>query len=208
MPVPTVNSLENTILGFAAPSQLALIEHWAKEIPKNGTVVEIGSFIGRSAWHWAKSVDPSVTVYAIDSWDHSLYNRYNSYEVKSKLRGNNQISDIDFSMSSFINNVNDCPNIIPVKARSPYVPTDILEKLTNVDCVYIDDSHVNPEFNINFNFWRTRVRPGGIFCGDDFHAVDVCTTVGRFSAKNRKQLYARGNFWRLYDWDESIDLND
>jgi hypothetical protein len=208
MPVPFVNSLENNILGFAAPSQLALIEHWAKEIPKNGTVVEIGSFLGRSGWHWAKSVDPSVTVYCIDSWDTALYHRYNIDEVRSKLRGNNTNTSINFSIETFLENVKDCPNIIPIKARSPYIPKDILEKLTNLDCVYIDDSHVNPEFKINFDFWRDRVRPGGIFCGDDFHAGDVCLTVGRYSAKNRKQLYARGNFWRLYEWTEKINLSD
>ena len=209
MPIHVWNKIENNVVGYAAPSQLSLIEQWAKEVPENGIVVEIGSFAGRSAWHWAKSCHPSVTVYAVDSWSELLYSKHKPVEIRKKLRGNSiDPMKVSCTLEDFLFNVRDCPNIIPVQARSPNIPTEILDKLVNIDAVYIDDSHVNPEFKINFEFWHKRLKPKGIFCGDDFYAPDVHRTVCQWAMHNQKQLYARSNFWRLYDWDDKIDLND
>ena len=38
----------------------------AQAVPENGIIVEIGSFVGKSAWHWANSAHPSVKIYCID----------------------------------------------------------------------------------------------------------------------------------------------
>jgi len=45
-----------------------VLEKFAMRVPPNGVVAEIGSFMGRSAWGFAKTVDPSVKVYCIDLW--------------------------------------------------------------------------------------------------------------------------------------------
>ena len=202
--LPTKPTLQNPVTGWAAPSQLALIEAWAKEVPKNGIVVEIGSFAGRSAWHWAKSVDPSVTVYAIDSWDTELYNKYR--DKREGLQGDRiDPNTVECTYEDFLKNTYDCPNLIGVKARSPDIPEDIAAKLTSVDLIYIDDSHVNPEFKNNMEYWYPRVKKGGIFCGDDFRARDVCVTVANYALKEKKQMYVRSNFWRFYDWSTPMN---
>ncbi len=196
------NEINNPTTGWATSDQLALIESWAKEVPENGIVVEIGAFVGRSAWHWCKSVHPSVTVYAIDSWDTSIYSKYR--ERRSSLKGDRIDPNlVECTYEDFCKNTYDCPNLVGVKARSPDLPEDILEKLTEVDLIYIDDSHMNPEFENNLNFWYKRLKPKGVFCGDDFSGGHVPLTVVRFSMQKKKQLYARSNFWRLYDWDET-----
>lgn len=206
MSIPVLNQIENNVIGYATRDQLALIEHWAKEVPENGIIVEIGSFVGRSAWHWAKSAHPSVTVYAIDTWDSDLFVKYKSR--RHTWSGNSMPrEEVECCIEHFIENTKDCPNIIPVQARSPFLPPEIDEKLKQVDLVYIDDSHFNPEFQNNLSFWSKRIKPKGVFCGDDFIAPDVLRSVANYARKNRKQLYARSNFWRLYDWYDFIDLN-
>jgi predicted O-methyltransferase YrrM len=205
MAIPQTPSIKNTTTGWASPSQLAVIEHFAKHVPENGIIVEIGSFAGRSAWHWAKAC-PTATVYAVDSWDTTVYSKYR--KRREDLRGTRIDKNIvECTLEDFLLNTRDCSNIVPVKARSPDLPADILEKLSQVDLVYIDDSHKNPEFENNFEFWRQRVKPGGVFCGDDFRVPDVCNVVVQYAMLNKKQLYARSNIWRLYETDENIDLN-
>ena len=204
MALPFKQTLTNPGTGWANGPQLALIEHWAKEVPENGVIVEIGSFAGRSAWHWAKSTHPSVTVYAVDSWDPTIYLNYQ--KRRTSLQGDRIDREVvECTYEDFCKNVYDCPNIIGVKARSPTLPEDILLKLMEVDLIYIDDSHVNPEFENNLQFWYKRLKPKGVFCGDDFQAPDVYKSVVNFASAKRKQLYARNNFWRMYDWDETLN---
>jgi hypothetical protein len=56
------------IIGHMVESELKVIEEWAYNIPKNGVIVEIGTFFGRSAVCWAMSSDPSVKIYCGDIW--------------------------------------------------------------------------------------------------------------------------------------------
>lgn len=57
------------IPGQFTERELWAIEALAKLVPPGGVVVEVGSFLGMSSYAWAKSVDPSVTVYCIDAWE-------------------------------------------------------------------------------------------------------------------------------------------
>ncbi len=206
MSISTTNRIPNNITGFATAEQLALIEHWAKEVPRNGKIVEIGSFAGRSAYHWAKSAHPSVTVFAIDTWDDTLYTKYKNR--RHVFKGNSiSPSEVECCIEHFRFNTKNCPNIVPIQARSPDIPLEYNEILKGVDLVYIDDCHINPEFNRNMYFWYKRLKPRGVFCGDDFQGSDVQRTVVNFATKHKKQLYSRSHFWRLYDYDEFIDLN-
>jgi len=50
-----------TIRGEITHRELQAMEAVAKLVPRDGVVVEVGSYLGRSSWAWAKSVDPSVT---------------------------------------------------------------------------------------------------------------------------------------------------
>jgi len=80
------------IEGFMTEPELKVIEQLAQQVPLNGVIVEIGSYKGRSAYTWAKSCDPSVTVYCID---------------RAKF-------------SEFFENTKDCTNIKFVRGRFPY----------------------------------------------------------------------------------------
>ena len=51
------------IPGRFTERELWAIEAMAKSVPPGGVVVEVGSYLGLSSYAWAKSVDPSVTVY-------------------------------------------------------------------------------------------------------------------------------------------------
>jgi hypothetical protein len=213
MTIPLTNTIQNDCVGYASSKQLAIIEHFSKEIPEGAKIVEIGCFLGRSTWHWAKC-NPTATVYAIDLWDESyLKHRYaNGDLISGNVRvnplGGNRTdrNNVKVNLESFLANVYDCPNIVPIKAKSPDgIPAEFLDVLTKLDVVYIDDSHENPGFQNNLNFWWPRLRGGGIFCGDDFAARDVCTSVVQLALRNRQQIWSRDQFWRV--WSEKSDIS-
>src|SRR5579862_5818081 len=57
------------IPGWMPESELKVLEQLARAVPMNGRVVEVGPFLGRSSWCWAKSVHPSVKITCLDIWD-------------------------------------------------------------------------------------------------------------------------------------------
>lgn len=80
------------IEGFMMEPELQLIEKLAESVPKDGIIVEVGTFKGRSAYAWAMSCDPSVTVYCIDK----------EYQ------------------DDFVTNMKDCHNVKLIIGRFPY----------------------------------------------------------------------------------------
>ena len=57
------------IPGWMPEGELKVLEQVARVVPMNGRVVEVGPFLGRSSWCWAKSVHPSVKITCLDIWD-------------------------------------------------------------------------------------------------------------------------------------------
>lgn len=93
--------MDISVTGFMAPEELEQIARWAKEVPENGVIVEVGSYMGRSACAWAMA-DPTVKIYCIDYFEH---------------------------MDEFINNTAHYTNIIPIIGNSPDIqyPGDMID---------------------------------------------------------------------------------
>jgi len=119
------------------------MEAVAKLVPRDGVVVEVGSYLGRSSWAWAKSVDPSVTVYCCDPWD--------------GYRGS--------SRELFASHTSDCPNIVALQG---YSPQDFRDWDRPIDLYFEDAVHRNPVLRENLDFWTGFLKPGGIVCGHDY----------------------------------------
>lgn len=79
------------ISGFMGEQELLQLETWAKEVPANGVIVEVGSHLGLSASAWAEA-DPSVTIYCIDYFP---------------------------ELEQFKQNTERWSNIIPIRGQSP-----------------------------------------------------------------------------------------
>ena len=59
------------IPGWMPEAELKILEALAQTIPRNGVMVEIGRFCGRSSWCWSRSADPSATIHCLDIWNPS-----------------------------------------------------------------------------------------------------------------------------------------
>lgn len=142
---------------------LLIIEEWANLVPENGVVVEVGSHLGRSSYSWAKSIPSSATLYCVDIWDEI-------YEMN--LAGESQPIN---RYEIFLENVNSCKNIIPIKGKAP----NINYPGNPIDIFYIDASHYNPsDLQIIMHF-KKFLKPNAKICGHDYSNLfpDVKTNV-------------------------------
>lgn len=160
------------IPGFMDITSLKILEHFATRVPKGGVIVEIGSFAGRSSWTLAKSCDPSVTVYCVDSWEDTYLDPLREHPYMA-ARQTNQTYDFEL----FLKNTKDCPNIVILKGRSTEVPWPNDKQ---IDYLFIDGWHESPEVDNDIATWLPRLKPDGILSGHDFHVYkypDVCRAV-------------------------------
>lgn len=144
-------------IGFAETIAIARL---AKEVPRNGVVVETGSLFGRSSFHWARNVDPSVTVYCIDPWVREPW--------IIDLVESRQKTAMPFSIDAFRHYMKGCSNIRTIQGKSPDAVKDWDRP---VDIFFDDADHDEPGLSRNRDFWEQWVKPGGVFCGDDYGPV-------------------------------------
>ena len=68
-----------SIPGLTSERDLDIICELAKTVPENGTVVEVGSFFGRTAIAFAETVHSSVDIYCIDYFNTWVNSGHVSY---------------------------------------------------------------------------------------------------------------------------------
>ena len=186
-----------TIPGWANEEQLKEIERLAKLVPKNGKIVEVGSYLGRSSFAWAKSCHHSVKVYCIDHWSGWTLKEEDFNE--SLIPPIGWKPDLACSKELFEEYTKMCENIIPIKVYSPYL--DWKEGM--VDIVYIDDGHEYENTKANILYWLERIKAGGILCGDDYSKYwpGVIKAVNEVAKKIKKEILHNA----VYFWQINLD---
>ena len=173
------------IPGQVSEHQLKAIEAVASLVPKNGKVVEVGSLFGCSSWAWAKSVDPSVTVYCIDPW-----------EKNEGVRAMEARLGITYGIEQFKIHTADCPNI---RALQGYSPVQFQDWSDPIDLYYEDAVHTNPILAQNLDFWSGKLKPTGVLCGDDYRPrfPDVMNGAQALAKRFGRELIRVDFFWCL-----------
>ena len=192
----------NKIPGWFNQNDFIILKKLAKKIPENGTMVELGSFVGRSAVAWANTVKSGVKIYCVDSGQDFIYSEEELKQLIPKQYGNSwTLKEVTPKWDNFIKNIRNYNNIIPIKGRSPY---DIeWDNDNKIDLVFIDMAHTRQkEFDDNINFWWDHLADDGILCGHDFRLEEgfiVCPTVLNFSnTVDRPVLIINSNFWIIF----------
>jgi hypothetical protein len=172
------------IPGQVSVDQLRAIEAVAALVPEKGKLVEVGSLFGRSSWAWAKSVNPSVTLYCIDAWK------------DDDIRTMQAPHGISCGIEQFRAFTQDCPNILPMQG---YSPTGFLSWTDPIDLYYEDAAHTDPILSQNLEFWTARLKPGGIICGGSYRPrfADVQHGAERLAERFGRALLRVDFFWCL-----------
>lgn len=180
------------IPGHMFENELKIIESWAKNIPKNGVVVEVGSFFGRSAVCWAMSAHPSVKIYCGDPFPDQFTTSDTPVPKYGRLAGHPLPNTTYFQWNDFKKNVKDFPNIIPMRGMCPQgisYPGD------PIDIFFLDAAHNNPSDWENIAYFSQFLKPNSMICGHDyFHTFpDVIENVKRLENLHNTKATIYGN---------------
>jgi len=166
---------------------LQCLERLANDIPKNGTVVDVGAFYGATTWVLSKTADPSASVYAIDTWKKAEWIKKRFESIKGMRK---------FTQAAFKHFTSDCSNITAIKGESPAVLKDWKDP---IDLVSMDAVLGNPGFAENLAFFEQNVKPGGLICGEGYalRARDVVAEVDALAERWGTRPEVVGRIWSL-----------
>jgi hypothetical protein len=181
--------IDPDIPGQIGWNELIGMARLAKQVPAEGIVVETGSLFGRSSFVWASNVHPSVTVYCIDPWVREQW----IIDVVEKP----QQAAIPFSLEAFRHYTRGCENIRTIQGYSPEVVKKSWKQ--PIDLFFDDSNHDEPVLSRNRDFWTQWVKPGGIFCGDEYDSAypDCLRKTYELAGKWAVTIDHTGLFWWL-----------
>ncbi len=137
------------------------------------TVVEVGTWKGRSAVHMAelaRSLDLEVFIVCVDTWlgglDHLLLD-----EWRGQLRMSEGMPGIYKVFLANIVRAGLTERIVPFAQTSTTAAAFLLRCGVQVDLLHIDASHEEVDVLADCRAWWKLLRPGGVMIGDDYNAA-------------------------------------
>src|SRR4051794_7406011 len=166
--------IDESIPGWMTRSELELIARVARAVPANGTIVEIGSWGGRAAGHWAANSDPSVAIYCMGPFDHILHhfsfahNPGDASNVREPASG-----------GIFAEQTREWAHrLTPIAQLSPPPRWD-----RPADVIFVDGDHTGEGVTRDLRFWIDHLKPGGRLLGHDWDDPRVREAVEAFAAE-------------------------
>ncbi len=129
----------------------------AREASKHHTIVEIGSYLGRSTRAMADNSE--AVVYAVDDFK------------GPRDKGMPAMPVYELFLHSTIDLIQ-AGRVVPVIADHADVP-----ELPRPDMVFLDGDHSHAAVTRDIRRWAPSLLPGGIICGHDSHMSDVMQAV-------------------------------
>lgn len=173
--------------GLTNEKELQWLYDKVLSLPKDAVIVELGSWLGRSAVVLAQALinkkDLDGIIFCIDTW-------YNEFAKKQGIK--------EDPFEIFKRNVFPYPLISYSLCRS----WEAAEKVDNdiVDMIFIDASHEYEDVAKDLQDWYPKMKKGAVFCGHDFRkGNDVERAVREFAKKHNKKIRVMrgGTIWEM-----------
>lgn len=178
---------------------VAVLSRLAAGIPRGGRAVECGSALGGSAMvildanpglgelhlidsEWANEGDPLA--HELELYHESVMDMHDQFDLAA------WVSPYDFARDYLSGH----GNVVMHRRPTPYGMGDWQGE---VDFVYEDSSHRNPQLADNLGFWWQHLRSGGIMAGHDYGwgCKDVDATVNTFARDRGLDVRSDANLW-------------
>jgi predicted O-methyltransferase YrrM len=180
---------------FQAANQIAgwmdyhELQWLAKEASKRNTIIEIGSWQGRSAK--AISGATSGILYCIDPWN------AHKQVIATRHFGPNQLYN---KFCSNLSNEIKQGKVVPIRKYSHDALPILKECLPNLaDMIFIDGDHSYKGTKADINNYLPLLAPGGLFCGHDYpNEIGVKQAVDEFLGKPQDYVTKSNSIWYCY----------
>jgi hypothetical protein len=169
------------VQGWMSPDQAATLYQTARRCPPGGTIVEIGSFQGRSTIVLASAAPPDVTVIAIDP--HAGNDR-----GPQEIDGYADAAADDHAV--FLGNLDAAGVAHRVRHLRMFSDAALDQVDGSVDVLYIDGAHRYGPARADIAHWGARVGDGGtMLIHDSFSSIGVTLAILRELVLGRRFRY-------------------
>lgn len=148
------------------------------QLKDNSTIVEVGSWMGRSTAYMAsliKNSGKNIRFYSIDTWQGSAAEEgHQKWISQLKQRG----SDL---YKEYLDNLTSCDLIdVVTPIRSPSISAAEKFSDSSIDMIHIDASHEYIDVLKDLEAWYPKIKNGGLLTGDDYGWPGVYKAVNEF----------------------------
>lgn len=149
------------------------------------SVIELGSWAGRSTIYFGNKVGRGGKVFAIDTW-----------RGTSDCTEQNTDPRLGYLFQLFLSNMKGAgvdDVVVPFR-----MSTDEAAAALNItaDLIYVDGDHSTEQVFLDIQNWLPHLNEGGVMCGDDWEWPTVREAVERAARLYGFEIEASGNFWR------------
>lgn len=145
--------------GWLTPSEAAGLYIFSKKVLKNSTIVEIGSWRGKSTYCLAKGSNRYTKIIAIDPFDYSG-------EPGSKEEYESKRSGID-PLSEFKKNVLKFLVMGKIEIKKGF-SRDFVHDIGKIDLLFIDGDHSIEGCRFDYDNYSPKIKSGGFLLFHDY----------------------------------------
>jgi len=153
----------NTIPGMMNPDEMIVLSNLASLVPKNGKILEIGSFLGRSAAALHAGKDPSVSLTLIDNWAYGI-GFFDDIVIDGDISLYNRAVDLSMEEGTWRAGFELCLHKILHQIEVLQMDSKHFFDHTQYDLIFIYGDHDNPKHDIYNSIANSRT----LVFGDDF----------------------------------------
>jgi predicted O-methyltransferase YrrM len=178
--------------GAMLESELAFLYDTARSMPPGATVVEIGSFKGRSSVAICEGLRdvPGARFVAVDPWRRKSMLNTEVYDEDDP--------DGDTIYERFLRNTAPYGFVTAMRTTSVEAARELGD--ASVDWIFIDGDHTFGAVRGDICAWFPKVKPGGLVSGHDYDWRSVRAAV----ASHFQDVSAAGAIWNVRKTNETL----
>jgi predicted O-methyltransferase YrrM len=190
----------NTIPGMMRSEELIVLSNLASLVPKNGKILEIGSFLGRSCAALHAGKDPSVTLTVMDPWPwcaDAETAQTNKLFCEGDLSLYDAAIDCIMEKGTFRAGFEFCLDKILHDIEILQMDSNTFSGHDQYDLIFIDGDHDEPEYDISSSIVNNHT----LVIGDDFshdHFPNLRKTVLASTNKDRILFYHKAKHTKIW----------
>lgn len=149
----------SVVQGWLTKKEAYLLFQVARICTPGSSIVEIGSYKGRSTTALASGVQEGVTIFAIDPHTGD----------KTEVEDGQLIN----TFPEFLNNVREYESVVPIRKLSVNAVKEVRNRTQSIELLFIDGWHSEEAVNEDINSWVPLCSPQFTVIFDDWHQPEV-----------------------------------
>lgn len=187
---------QNKFPGYFFNGDFKTLVDVVRQLPNKGTIVEIGTFLGRSTKFWAdtsKLLNKEFDIICLDTYNNKGSDVFNE-NLNARIGGT--LNSVNKFVHNKLTNLEMLEENFKQYKNIKFIKYDIFKntpeslRLNDVVCVFDDAVHTSQGVTKTFNDWFPILEYNGIYCGHDYsqNYPEVISTINSITSTNNLNL--------------------